>query len=142
MMKDAPVKKKHATGLPGGPAPKLGDGPPVSAAHNSIKRTESEALTKLREIMWRLVGVLRSGKELTHAIEQLQSLALPTADKPGQAQYELRNMRELALLVARSALARQESRGSHYRADFPYRDDEGFGKHSLAQKGKEIRFCD
>jgi succinate dehydrogenase/fumarate reductase flavoprotein subunit len=42
--------------------------------------------------------------------------------------------------VARSALARQESRGSHYRSDFPYRDDEDFNKHSLVQKGKDIRF--
>ena len=90
--------------------------------------------------MWRLVGVLRSGKELSSAIEQLQSLALPQTDAPGHADCELRNMHALALVVARSALARQESRGSHYRADFPYRDDEGFGKHSVAQRGKEIRF--
>ena len=140
MMKDAPVKKKHAAGLPGGPAPKLGDTSRASPAKSSTKHTESEALSKLREIMWRLVGVLRSGKELSSAIEQLQSLALPQTDAPGHADCELRNMHALALVVARSALARQESRGSHYRADFPYRDDEGFGKHSVAQRGKEIRF--
>jgi L-aspartate oxidase len=67
-------------------------------------------------------------------------LELPKTEKPGRAEWELRNMHTLALVVARSALARQESRGSHYRADFPYRDDEGFGKHSVALKGKEIRF--
>jgi len=49
-------------------------------------------------------------------------------------------MHALAVVMAKSALARQESRGSHYRADFPYRDDEDLGKHSVAQKGKEIRF--
>src|SRR6202022_3524042 len=53
MMKDAPVKKKHAAGLPGGPAPKLGDTSRASPAKSSTKHTESEALSKLREIMWR-----------------------------------------------------------------------------------------
>jgi succinate dehydrogenase/fumarate reductase flavoprotein subunit len=42
--------------------------------------------------------------------------------------------------MVKSALARHESRGSHYRSDFPYRDDDGFSKHSIAQKTKEIRF--
>jgi L-aspartate oxidase len=83
---------------------------------------------------------LRSGKELATAIEHLQTLALPKAERHGRAECELRNMHALALLIAKSALARQESRGSHYRSDFPYRDDEGFGKHSVAQKNKEIRF--
>ena len=140
MMKDSPVKKKHTAGLPGGPAPKPGD--PVHAPEhkNSTKAPPSEALTKIRDTMWRLVGILRSGKELASAIEHLQTLALPKAEKHGRAECELRNMHALALLIARSALARQESRGSHYRSDFPYRDDEGFGKHSVAQKNKEIRF--
>jgi len=140
MMKDSPVKKKHTTGLPGTPAPKPGDAAQGPVAKNSTKHAESEALTKLRETMWRLVGILRSGKELASATEQLQSLPLPRTDSQSRAECELRNMHALALLVAKSALARQESRGSHYRADFPYRDDEEFGKHSVAQKGKEIAF--
>ncbi len=90
--------------------------------------------------MWKLVGILRSGKELVSAIEQLKALELPKTDKYGRAECELRNMHELALVMAKSALARLESRGSHYRSDFPYRDDEDFGKHSVAVRGKEIRF--
>src|SRR5229473_1379519 len=140
MMKDAPVKKKHAARLPGNPAPKPGDPAQAEAQKNSTKPPASEALTKIREIMWRLVGVLRSGKELTSAIEQLKALELPKSEKHGRAECELRNMHALAVVMAKSALARQESRGSHYRADFAYRDDEDFGKHSVAQKGKEIRF--
>jgi succinate dehydrogenase/fumarate reductase flavoprotein subunit len=49
-------------------------------------------------------------------------------------------MHALALVMVKSALARHESRGSHYRSDFPYRDDDDFSKHSIAQKAKEIRF--
>ncbi len=97
-------------------------------------------LMKIRDVMWRDVGILRSGKELTEGIEQLQALELPKSEKPGRAAHELRNLQTLALLIARSALAREESRGSHYRSDFPYRNDEDLGKHSAVQKGSDVRF--
>jgi L-aspartate oxidase len=138
MMKDAPIKKKHAVGLPGSPAPKPGD--PGQPHKNSAKPPQAPELTKIRDIMWRLVGILRSGKELMSAIEQLKSLEPPKTDAHGRPHCELRNMHALALVMAKSALARHESRGSHYRSDFPYRDDDDFAKHSLAQKAKEIRF--
>jgi L-aspartate oxidase len=143
MMKDAPVKKKHSGGLPGSVAPKPGDCAETKAQNNAKHpqpATVSPALTKTRDIMWRLVGIMRSGKDLTSAIEQLQSLDLPKAEKHDRPECELRNMHSLALLMTKSALARHESRGSHYRSDFPYRDDDDFAKHSVAQKGKEIRF--
>jgi L-aspartate oxidase len=97
-------------------------------------------LTNIRDVMWREVGILRSGKELADAIKQLQALELPKPEKPGRAGHELRNLHALALLIARSGLAREESRGSHYRSDFPFRNDEDFGKHSTVQKGKDVRF--
>jgi L-aspartate oxidase len=138
MMKDAPVKKKHAVGLPGSPAPKPGD---ASQPHkNSAKPPQAPELTKIRDVMWRLVGILRSAKELTSAIEQLKSVEPPKTDDHGRAHCEFRNMHALALVMAKSALARHESRGSHYRSDFPYRDDDDFAKHSIAQQTKEIRF--
>jgi len=90
--------------------------------------------------MWREVGILRSGKELADAIKQLESLELPKSEKCAREAHELRNLHALALLIARSGLAREESRGSHYRSDFAFRNDEEFGKHSVAQKGKDVRF--
>jgi L-aspartate oxidase len=137
-MKDAPVKKKHAVGLPGSPAPKPGEA--AQPHKNSPKSPQATELTKIRDIMWRLVGILRSGKELTSAIEQLKSLEAPKTAEHGRAHCEFRNMHALALVIAKSALARHESRGSHYRSDFPYRDDDDFAKHSVAQKAKDIRF--
>lgn len=98
------------------------------------------ALTKIRDAMWREVGILRSGKELADAIKRLAAVEMPRAEKLGRAEHELRNLHALALLIARSARAREESRGSHYRSDFPYRNDEDFTKHSVAQKGKEVQF--
>src|SRR6202022_4110945 len=72
MMKDAPVKKKHAAALPGSPAPKPGAPAKGQPHKNAAKHPQAAALTTIRDIMWRLVGILRSGKELTSAIEQLQ----------------------------------------------------------------------
>src|SRR5689334_9545444 len=135
MIKDAPVKKKHAVGLPGSPAPKPGDA--AQSHKNSAKPPQSPELTKIRDVMWRLVGILRSGKDLTSAIEQLKSLESPKAGENGRAHCEFRNMHALAMVIAKSALARHESRGSHYRSDFPYRDDDDFAKHSIAQKSKD-----
>jgi L-aspartate oxidase len=139
MIKDSPVKKKHAAGLPGSIAPNPSE-PAEAKPRNNAKHPQNGALTKIRDIMWRLVGILRDGKELTTAIEQLRSLELPKAEKHDRAEFELRNVHTLALLMAKSALARHESRGSHYRSDFPYRDDDDFAKHSVVQKSKEIRF--
>src|ERR1700676_4553712 len=70
MMKDAPVKKKHAVGLPGSPAPKPGNS--TQPHKNSAKPPQAPELTNIRDVMWRLVGILRSAKELTSAIEQLK----------------------------------------------------------------------
>lgn len=149
MVKDAPVKKRHAAGLPGSPAPAPKSDNPGNPGNSAnahaakpaaTKSGASPALTKIKDVMWRQVGILRDGKDLVSAIDQLRALELPKTEKPGRADHELRNMHALALLIAQSALARQESRGSHYRADFPYRDDEDFNKHSLTQRGKEVKF--
>jgi L-aspartate oxidase len=139
MMKDSPVAKRQAGALPGSPAPVPGNGTP-----NKPNRTPdppcSAALTKIRDLMWRQVGILRDGKELASAVKELEAIDLSQCDKPGRPEYELRNMRSLALVMARSALARLESRGSHYRSDFPYRDDEDFSKHSVVRKDAEVTF--
>ena len=108
--------------------------------NNAKSGVACEALTKIRDVMWREVGILRSGKELAEAIKQLESLELPKSGMSARGEHELRNLHALALVMARSALAREESRGSHYRSDFAFRNDEDFGKHSLAQKGKDVRF--
>ena len=143
MMKDAPVSKRQAMGLPGSPAPKPGNssGAANSATKPAVNTKPSPAaFEKIRDVMWRQVGIMRDGKDLAGALTQLQAIELPKVEKPGRAEYEVRNLHSLALLMARSALAREESRGSHYRADFPYRDDEKFDKHSIVQKGKDVGF--
>jgi L-aspartate oxidase len=143
MKKDAPVKKRSTVGLPGSPAPK-----PSNASHAgnpstgkaAAKQPASPEFAKIRDLMWKQVGIMRDGKDLAAAIEQLKALELPRTEKPGRAEQELRNMHALALLMARSALAREESRGSHYRSDFPYRSDEDGAKHSVVRKDTDVAF--
>jgi L-aspartate oxidase len=52
---------------------------------------------------------------------------------------EAANILQTGLLIARSALAREESRGAHYRLDFPVKNDRKFNKHSVV-KGDAIVF--
>jgi L-aspartate oxidase len=54
-------------------------------------------------------------------------------------EFEARNLQIAGLLVARSALAREESRGAHYRTDFPDHNDTKFRKHSVV-RGEKIGF--
>ncbi len=98
------------------------------------------ALMQIRDLMWRHVGIMRNGKELSATVALLENMKLPRSEHPGRQDYELSNLHSLALLMARSALAREESRGSHYRSDFPYRDDDLFQKHSLIKRSKDVTF--
>ena len=90
--------------------------------------------------MWRYVGIMRNGKELTAAVAALENKKLPRSEQRGRHEYEHSNLHCHASLMARSALAREESRGSHYRSDFPYRDDDLFQKHSRIQRSKDVTF--
>jgi L-aspartate oxidase len=139
MMKDAPPSgKKHGL-IPGTPAPKPGN-PNEAGLPPKIAQDAPEALKQLRELMWKQVGILRSGKELKAVIETLRAMKMPRSEKNGRFDRELKNLHGLGMLIARSALAREESRGSHYRSDFPYREDEAFQKHSVITKAQEPAF--
>ena len=140
MIKDAPGSKKSPAHLPGSTAPKTWNNSEKGPDKPKPKPAAAATLESLREVMWKQVGILRSGKELKAAVEALSALKFPQAEKDGRYEHELRNLHTLGLLMARSALAREESRGSHYRSDFPYRDDEKLQKHSAISKNNEVVF--
>jgi L-aspartate oxidase len=83
----------------------------------------------LRAIAWNSCGVLRSGPELAAASKRLAARRFESLASPDRAAFELRNMHQVASLIALAALARQESRGGHYRTDFPAKSSL-FEKHS------------
>lgn len=96
-------------------------------------------LQQIQDLMWRDVGIVRDAAGLRRAISELEQLAPKIVHAQDRRAHEVQNVHQVALLIARSALAREESRGAHYRTDFPAHDDGKFLKHSIV-KGDCIRF--
>jgi len=86
--------------------------------------------------MWDKVGIIRSGKSLKEAARILatwEGLLPQPGDRPA---YELSNLVLCARLVTEAALLREESRGAHFRTDFPRTSPEWqrhivFKKHAI-----------
>ena len=107
--------------------------------------TESATILKaeMQSLMTDRVGIFRTGENLQHAVDSLQALlarsrAIGVPYKATGANpelviaYRVQKMLKLALTVAYGALVRTESRGAHYRNDFPQRNDAEWLKRTLA----------
>jgi L-aspartate oxidase len=94
---------------------------------------------ELQTLMWNQVGIVRNANGLKEAVERLKHMEPQVARPHSRREFEARNLQIAGLLVAQSALAREESRGAHYRTDFPDHNDVKFRKHSVVQAEK-IRF--
>jgi L-aspartate oxidase len=90
----------------------------------------------IRQIASEHCGILRSRAELVEALSLLNAVGRMEKPMLTRAQSELRNLHTLTLLIARAALAREESRGAHQRLDFPATSP-AFEKHSHLRKGVE-----
>jgi L-aspartate oxidase len=113
---------------------------PKAADSSDDRRPKAEDLiTSIRDLMWNNVGVVRSGHSLQEAIAELGNLQAELSSVCDRRSCEARNLHTIALLIARCALARLESRGAHYRTDFPNHDDNHFKKHSVV-KAEKISF--
>ena len=94
-------------------------------------------IRKVQSLMWQQVGVVRDGKALQQVVPELRGLQLPALGD--RRSHEAANIQQAGLLIARSALAREESRGAHYRLDHPLKNDAKYRKHSVVS-GDNIRF--
>ena len=77
---------------------------------------------KLKNIMWEHVGILRDEKNLQTALSKINEIEKIYNSKYKCAtinHYELRNLIIVAKMIIISALKRKESRGAHYRLDYP-----------------------
>jgi succinate dehydrogenase flavoprotein subunit len=131
---------------------------PIGLIHEALQReqakldllidgrgTENAAvlMAEMQHIMTAKVGIFRRGKVLEEAVDELQSLLLRSrniglrykargANPELVTAYRVQKMLKLALCVAYGALERTESRGAHFREDFPRRNDAQWLKRTLA----------
>jgi len=99
-----------------------------------------DVVQPLRQATWQHAGVIRNQQGLRRLSEQIEDWKSIVEGAADRQSIEARNLLIVGDLIARSALAREESRGAHFRTDFPTRDDGRFRTHSLV-KGDQIEFA-
>jgi len=114
-----------------------------------------EIRDELGKVMSQNLGIFRTEKSTRQALQIIQDLKVRASRVWLQDHgkifntdliqaLELRSLVEIAETIVAGALAREESRGAHYRSDFPRRDDENWLKHTLAYwtpDGPSLRYA-
>jgi L-aspartate oxidase len=109
---------------------------------------EAPAADDVRALMWRNCGLLRDGHGMQAALTRLEAWhgIVRAAPASRVADGEFRRVRSIVtvgLMIARAALRREESRGGHFRSDFPNHDDIKWRKHiSDVQRNRDTRPSD
>jgi len=99
-------------------------------------RLDPRIKKRVQELMWRSVGLIRRAEDLRSAINELVTMAGESVNE------RTKNFVTLAKLMAEAALWREESRGGHFREDFPARDDERWRVHSSQQINQSVEAVD
>jgi len=118
----------------------------IETLHNRRSRVRAQSIREpLGRLMTYRCSVFRTEKDLAEALLELRELKARygevSIEFKGRAfntdlleALELESLLGLAETILVSAMARRESRGAHYREDYPERDDEQWLKHTLVQK--------
>lgn len=121
------------------PSPGLDSGQ-IAALRARLQRAMSRDAAVVRDAP----GLDRAAAEIDAIRAELEAApnddAIETASEQRRAIWELRNLLDAARVVTESARYRQESRGAHYRADFPEVDPALDGRHTLRDQGGTLRF--
>ncbi|MDP9039471.1 MAG: L-aspartate oxidase [Acidobacteriota bacterium] len=119
-----------------------GSAPPehsgAAPAETSPAPTLDAWILRLRELMWRDAGLLRAGAGLRSTEQQLSAMSEDMPQGHGRRAVEARNLHTVATAIVAAALGRQESRGAHFRTDFPSKAV--VAQHSLLRQGV-LRYC-
>ncbi len=118
----------------------------LRSSEKSLGISPSHFKRRIQAILWDHVGVLRNEKGLTDAQDKFKTLRqeyeenIRLRENSPRFNYELiealevLNMIEVGEIIARSALIRRETRGGHYREDYPKRDDENWLKNIVIRR--------
>ena len=117
--------RRIAEVLPGELRPQL----PPAPDHRAAGLVAGGLRRELQEVMTARVGVLRNAVGLADATGLLDKLAGVAAEVVDQDSWETTNLLTIATALADAAALREETRGSHWRDDFPERDDARFAGH-------------
>src|SRR5262249_328450 len=98
---------------------------PGSAAYGAAPAFRCPIIDEalLRELTWEHCGILRTATGLESVLQRLSGIVWEEAKAPAAEALELRNMCEVSGLIAACAWGRKESRGAHYRIDFPEKSE-------------------
>jgi L-aspartate oxidase len=114
------------------PLPKIPSREKKSKPTNNDGKISTAVAKRVKRLMWDRVGILRSKETITRALSEFEQISKASLNPAS------RNFLTVATMIARAALHRTESRGGHFRTDFPKRDDEHWQVHTIDKKGKEI----
>jgi L-aspartate oxidase len=141
------VARTMIKGCPGLRAPTATSAPEVPAVGSGHSRQtttpidSSTLASEVRRIMWEKVGIIRHGRDLREASRRLDAYSAPTKASTCRPHFEAQNLLDLARLITRCAAAREESRGVHYRVDFPLKQESAPSLHSYISANSVVYFA-
>ncbi|HZG70715.1 MAG TPA: hypothetical protein VEY51_04185, partial [Chondromyces sp.] len=110
---------------------------------DTLKEQAYYVIDRIREIMWYHGNVVRSEKHLTEALDEIRMLeaemaVLPLFEQPSTRKLavKVKDFLKLSQILLQAMLERKESRGAHYREDFPHEDAE-FNKRLFVSKTED-----
>lgn len=114
------------------PVVRTPDIPVINKRTEHVKQAMVEKKLKLQKVMLRYAGLKRSAKGLERGREELKrQRSIFDSCLSKREEYEFANLLTCALLTTEAALIREESRGGHYREDFPEKNDLVWRKHTV-----------